>query len=418
MPFLFNQYSALLLIFFLHGLVYAALLLQKGIKNERASDRWLSLFLLLCALYIAPWMLGFGGWYDDFPNGRLILFYVPFHHTLLMGPSIFFYLRTLFEPGRKFKGRDWWHLLPGGLYLLWCGVVAFTDLVVVNDFYLMDGVVDPDFDSWYVIAGLVSLLYYLWRCILYYQHYKRFIQQQFSFADAVTFRWVRNFLIAFFVYCAGNLFFHLVQFAFVSLDYADTWWYYLIFALLTYYIAINGYANSVETRNSFQLHLNTADTSLSSIEEPAPLSLPDAETKNEILPELEGWKEKLLRFVRDEKGYADPELTLSGLAAALGTNATLMSRLINTGFGMNFNDFINSYRVEAVKQRLLRGDGEQLTIMSLAYDAGFNSKATFNRAFKKFTGSNPKDFGSEAGTKVSNDESHLMQNAAIQPPKI
>jgi AraC-like DNA-binding protein len=60
---------------------------------------------------------------------------------------------------------------------------------------------------------------------------------------------------------------------------------------------------------------------------------------------------------------------------------------------MNFNDFINSHRVAEVKRRLEGNEAATVTIMSIAYDAGFNSKATFNRAFKKFTGGNPKDYG-------------------------
>ncbi|MCA6447833.1 MAG: AraC family transcriptional regulator, partial [Chitinophagaceae bacterium] len=61
-------------------------------------------------------------------------------------------------------------------------------------------------------------------------------------------------------------------------------------------------------------------------------------------------------------------------------------------FQMNFNDFINRYRVEEVKKQLQNPKNASLTIMSLAYDAGFNSKATFNRAFKKHTGENPSKY--------------------------
>ena len=59
---------------------------------------------------------------------------------------------------------------------------------------------------------------------------------------------------------------------------------------------------------------------------------------------------------------------------------------------MNFNDFINKYRVIEVKEKLANSANSHLTIMSLAYDAGFNSKATFNRAFKKHTGENPSKY--------------------------
>ena len=59
---------------------------------------------------------------------------------------------------------------------------------------------------------------------------------------------------------------------------------------------------------------------------------------------------------------------------------------------MNFNDFINNYRIEAVKENLKKGEHKKTTLLGIAFDCGFNSKATFNRAFKKSTGLSPKDY--------------------------
>jgi AraC-like DNA-binding protein len=66
--------------------------------------------------------------------------------------------------------------------------------------------------------------------------------------------------------------------------------------------------------------------------------------------------------------------------------------MINQGFQQNFNDFINNYRIEAVKQKLQLGEQKTQTLLGIAYDCGFNSKATFNRAFKKVTGVSPKEW--------------------------
>ena len=59
---------------------------------------------------------------------------------------------------------------------------------------------------------------------------------------------------------------------------------------------------------------------------------------------------------------------------------------------MNFNDFINHYRIEAVKEKLKKGEHKTSTLLGIAFDCGFNSKATFNRAFKKSTTVSPKDY--------------------------
>jgi AraC-like DNA-binding protein len=66
--------------------------------------------------------------------------------------------------------------------------------------------------------------------------------------------------------------------------------------------------------------------------------------------------------------------------------------VINQGFQLNFNDFINQYRIEAVKDKLKAGEQKTQTLLGIAYDCGFNSKATFNRAFKKVTGLSPKQW--------------------------
>jgi AraC-like DNA-binding protein len=107
---------------------------------------------------------------------------------------------------------------------------------------------------------------------------------------------------------------------------------------------------------------------------------------------LNNWKSKILELVEQEKAYEDAELSLVQMARKLKTNPSLLSKAINQGFGKNFNDFINHYRIEAVKEKLQSGEQKTQTLLGIAYDCGFNSKATFNRAFKKATGTSPKEW--------------------------
>jgi AraC-like DNA-binding protein len=74
------------------------------------------------------------------------------------------------------------------------------------------------------------------------------------------------------------------------------------------------------------------------------------------------------------------------------SNVSVVSKMINQGFGQNFNDFINQFRIEAVKEKLQKGEHLQQTLLGIAFDCGFNSKATFNRSFKKITGQSPKEW--------------------------
>jgi AraC-like DNA-binding protein len=402
MPFTFNRYSGLLLIFFVHGLVYAILLFRKGIKNENNSDKWLGFFLLLSILYICPWMLGFAGWY----NGKLcmecrnFLFYMPLHHTLLLGPVIFFYVQSLLNPRFKFTRKHWLHLLLGILFIAWNIVVAVTDRIILKKYFLMDGQNDPDFDTWYVALGLISIVCYLFLCIRYYNNYRKFIVNELSFADTVTFKWVRNFLIAFFIYFFSSLLLGVLDLTGFGLNYQDAWWYYLLFALLFYYIAITGYSNSIENKVKFELDFLKYRMPLQLAAAPEPtvedINYEEVDSTQALKPQqpIQNtiWKEKVFEAVVTLKLYQNPELTLSDLAKELKTNPSMLSKVINQNFEMNFNDFVNFYRVEEVKQKLQDAANAHLTIMSIAYDAGFNSKATFNRAFKKFTSKNPKEF--------------------------
>jgi AraC-like DNA-binding protein len=87
-----------------------------------------------------------------------------------------------------------------------------------------------------------------------------------------------------------------------------------------------------------------------------------------------------------------PELSLTDLAKQLKTNPSILSKLINEGFGQHFNDFINEYRIRELMGKLKQGEHKQQTLLGLALDCGFNSKATFNRSFKKLTSMSPKEW--------------------------
>ncbi len=405
MRFDFDFFSSLLLIFFVHGLVYALLLFRKGILNDSNSDKWLSLFLLLCVLYISPWMLGFAGWYDNQPY-RDILFYTPMQLLYFIGPVIFFYVQSLLNPSFSFGKKEWLHLLPGILYLLFSVVVVVTDKLILKKYYFLANGEDPEFDFWYQMSGFFSMLIYFFISLRYYNLYKKLIRQVISYADVVLFKWVRNFLYAFLVILVLRLLFYACSFFafFQSLRYMGSWWEYFSFAIVFYYIAITGYANSIETKVPFKLNLlNNKPTLLLHaaskvvnnhfIEDAEIIEITNEQVeKKEDEGVLAEWKPKILSLLVHEKIYEDPELSLSQMAKQLKTNPSIISKTINQGFQLNFNDFINNYRIEAVKEKLKAGEQKTQTLLGIAYDCGFNSKATFNRAFKKVTGTSPKEW--------------------------
>ena len=89
------------------------------------------------------------------------------------------------------------HLLPGIFYILYSIVIFVYDKIILNKYYFYEDGIDKDFDQWYQIAGLLSMVFYFALSIRYYSLYKRLIVQLTSFADTILFRWAKNFLFAF-----------------------------------------------------------------------------------------------------------------------------------------------------------------------------------------------------------------------------
>ncbi len=100
----------------------------------------------------------------------------------------------------------------------------------------------------------------------------------------------------------------------------------------------------------------------------------------------------LLDYMDAEKPYLDPELTLHSLGEALSIKPHHLSEVLNEALGRNFYDFINMYRIEEVKEKMASPESSKLKLLALAFDAGFNSKTAFNRAFKKATGLPPSRY--------------------------
>jgi len=93
-----------------------------------------------------------------------------------------------------------------------------------------------------------------------------------------------------------------------------------------------------------------------------------------------------------EKPYLDPEINMNDFADQLSIPSSYVSQIINERLQSNFMDFINKYRIEEAKERLVDDSFKHYTIVTIAYDSGFNSKTTFYSAFKKHVGSTPSQY--------------------------
>lgn len=101
---------------------------------------------------------------------------------------------------------------------------------------------------------------------------------------------------------------------------------------------------------------------------------------------------KILNFMQTEKPYLDTELTLAGFAERMEIKPHSISKAINDCFNKNFRDFLNEFRVNEFIRKMNTGGAQNRTFLYLAHEAGFNSKSTFNLAFKKVTGLSPREY--------------------------
>lgn len=119
--------------------------------------------------------------------------------------------------------------------------------------------------------------------------------------------------------------------------------------------------------------------------------------KKYLASTLEPWqaqhyRQKLLTLMEEEKPYIDPDITVEKLSKRLAVSEKHLSQVLNESLNLNFNNFINKYRVEEAKRKIVDPKEKDFVILKIAYDVGFNSKSVFNAAFKKFTGLSPSEY--------------------------
>ncbi len=368
----FNPHSVIIFICILQGAIFAALLFFRFVKNKAKSDFWLAaLLVLLCLSLITP-LIGFANVYDR----NQWLTYFPFSILYATGICVWFYTVNLTDSTRRFKLKDLILFLPTVVYLIFRFFLFFQTVEFKSHFD--DRFYTPFFAPLIFVTEFVWNLGFLILSIRHYKKYRSWLNENFSDTEKVKFDWLRNFLYIFTAILIVGAAFDFTNGFVYDLSYIQYFYFELLLALVTYYLAVAGYLRSQNITVSFS-EKQSAET---------------ATPRKNILPEteLEKLKNKLQNLMQTEKPFLEPSLTLNDLAKNLGVNSAVLSFAINNGFGKNFNDFINEFRIDEVKQKLAGGGAQNLTLLAVAFECGFNSKATFNRAFKKFTGVSPKEF--------------------------
>jgi AraC-like DNA-binding protein len=277
--------------------------------------------------------------------------------------------------------------LPGLWVLLIIGklIVDFAwytpfPIEVENQYGTKGPFADWDKTNLVIGIGYLSFAYYTWLTLAAYRKYHTFIQQNYSFSDDVDPRWLKKLLI--WIAVGVGLFFLLnIYSIFIgNTTYKANWYAYFGLGLINYYLSIAGYfrKNSLQEKVIFQAEQIAEESQ----------DTPHEMTKTEAELAIQA---ALFELMRSQRPYLRSDLTLTELAKLLQTNAPAISKVINQT-GSNFNDFINEYRVREVQHKIEKHEHKAQTLLAIAFDSGFNSKATFNRAFKKIVGQTPKAY--------------------------
>lgn len=368
----FSYYSTPLWFAFIQAWIYAILLWVRSKQTGRLSDMLLGLVLVGMAFNIWEYMLGFSGieilWkqLNFFPRGFGYAF----------PPICYYYFKSQVDSNFRFTKKDIWNFLPFIIHTLYHvivfsfgqGAVKTVEKNFHGPFYI------PQIE---IILDVVLDVYFFYRSLKLYRQYQKWTINQFSDVDAVSFKWFRNLLIIL-ALTFVSVYAMIIIDSIYTLDFKQDWWDKLIQGVLIYYVSIMGYAQSQPTKAlTFKEPENVVEVSHKEKFEERELTV---------------WKNKILHLMQEEKLYLQPELSLADISGRLRTNVSVLSGVVNNAFAKNFNDFVNEYRVKEFQERILLPENKNITLLGIAFDCGFNSKATFNRSFKKFTGKAPKEF--------------------------
>nr|WP_298990371.1 helix-turn-helix domain-containing protein [uncultured Polaribacter sp.] len=378
----FNIYSTPLLILVVQGLVFVGLLFARYIKKKNISDLFLALILLIVCYQQTCYTVGFMGWYNVFRNTKINYFLIPL--GIAIAPLIYFYVKAITTSNFTFKKKDFIHFIPAITLILYRFSIYFYDSLQPGFNDTQNGILKLSVDEPIVLPLLVfvsfaqMLLYLAFTFQLFYNYRKR-IKAYFSNTYKLELNWILSFLIAFTALFLYSSLQDIIGSLIIELNYEQRWWLNIFMAIVVLFVGIKGYFTDTTKLNKLSFSFS-----------PNPESIPQVKKEEEKVSAED--IEKLKSYMELEKPYLNPDLNLSDLSDELQINRAELSKIINSGFNKNFNDFINEYRVNTFKEKLNLGEHKQLSLLGIAYDCGFNSKATFNRVFKKITQISPTEF--------------------------
>ncbi len=309
------------------------------IRHDQPANRWLAWLIGGLTLQVIDYFLSRSGVYYH----HRWLYFMPLFFSWSFGPLLYGYVRA--RAGQRVSLPRW----------------LFLPVLVQVFFYALLMAQSLDIKAWF------------WQAVhkpytRYVEHYGTCLMVVYAIyrsRPAATERWLRWLLNGLAVFYALATVDPLINHLYLPPQWPKFYLTAQILPVFVYALALIGLLYG-----RFQ-----------KVARPTPTPVVTAEQREQVLTAL-----------RQQERYKDPELSLVSLARHVGETPNVVSRIINAGFNQSFNEFINTFRIEEVKRRMVAGDAEYVTILALALDAGFASKTTFNRVFKEQTGKTPKEY--------------------------
>lgn len=349
-----------------------ALLLWTHRLGKKQSNRILAGLLFCISLFITELMISRTEYYFDFSY----LIMSTFPAAYLIGPLFYFYVKSLLQQKLKFRLSDAIHLIP-----------LFPALVSLISFYFFDPAEkvayiqqfsDPSGLGFrHLLLGgifIVQVFVYLGLVLRTLSNYQKKYKDSASGTHIYHLEWLQRLVLVFGLFIILNAIVSSLLVLGKIFLFPGVVITMFVLSLVTHIV---GYHAIRHPQRLFpELSTSTPKYAKSSLRE--------KERKKRL--------QELLKYMEQEKPFLNPELSLNTLAEELALPADHISQTINAELNLNFYDFVNQYRVKEAQERLIDPNNEAFSILGIALDAGFNSKTSFNRVFKKQVGMTPSDY--------------------------
>lgn len=344
-------------------------------RGRRAANALLSAMLISSSSVFVPWWLGIMGWIDDAPQSM----YAAILLAPAIGPLYYFYTRTLLSPG--YKPRILVviaaALLPGSVRLVemlnrWLDSDAVIDKVnrLIEGEELANSPPDLIGPLAHMTYALV-FIYLAWRII---RKTEKTLVEEFSDGARRHVLLLKLLISGLIVISANSV------------------------AMWIFMLATHKYVVEVEFFVSLMrcVFIQLVAVAAFFIPEGFSTALADLAVRHRRAPleetDADRYLQRLNDYMAQKNPHRDENLRLADLADGLAMPRHVLSQLINERLNMNFFDFINKRRVEEAQALMKNRENDHFTLLAIAEEAGFNSKASFNRAFRKHAGTSPSQY--------------------------